>query len=128
MFKCTKKNGLEKSHSGAEIVAFCAPVSRDTTLRGGISATTNTVHYCISAMKEYENKSMEVSAYSLLSEVVVTPSVTAANGFDFGESQKYDRFVDCGAGGARPYLTVQGPVRLSYGALPCLHAAAVPPR
>ena len=46
-----------------EFLKFNAPVGQDTMMKGGVSAIVNTKHVCISAMKEYENKSMEVRKY-----------------------------------------------------------------
>ena len=47
------------------VVKFVAPTGQDTMLKAGVSTSINTRHQCITAMKEYENKSLEVSVSSL---------------------------------------------------------------
>ena len=41
-------------------VKFNPPSGQDTMMKGGLSPSINTKHMCICAMKEYENKCMEV--------------------------------------------------------------------
>lgn len=44
-------------------VLFCPPqpaTGSDTMVKGGVTTSINTKHQCITAMKEYENKSLEV--------------------------------------------------------------------
>lgn len=38
------------------------PTGTDTMVKSGVSTSINTKHQCITAMKEYESKSLEVSA------------------------------------------------------------------
>ncbi|XP_045080240.1 nuclear pore complex protein Nup98-Nup96-like isoform X4 [Coregonus clupeaformis] len=40
-------------------VKFNPPTGSDTMVKGGVTASINTKHQCITAMKEYENKSLE---------------------------------------------------------------------
>ncbi|KAL0994355.1 hypothetical protein UPYG_G00121060 [Umbra pygmaea] len=40
-------------------VKFNAPTGSDTMVKGGVTTSINTKHQCITAMKEYENKSLE---------------------------------------------------------------------
>lgn len=37
------------------------PTGNDTMVKAGVTTSINTKHQCITAMKEYENKSLEVS-------------------------------------------------------------------
>lgn len=37
------------------------PTGSDTMVKAGVTTSINTKHQCITAMKEYENKSLEVS-------------------------------------------------------------------
>lgn len=37
------------------------PSGTDTMVKAGVTTSINTKHQCITAMKEYENKSLEVS-------------------------------------------------------------------
>ena len=41
-------------------VTFSPPSGQDTLLKNGVTTNINTLHQCITAMKEYENKSLEV--------------------------------------------------------------------
>lgn len=45
-------------------VLFCfvpkPPTGNDTMVKAGVTTSINTKHQCITAMKEYENKSLEV--------------------------------------------------------------------
>lgn len=36
------------------------PTGNDTMVKAGVTTSINTKHQCITAMKEYENKSLEV--------------------------------------------------------------------
>lgn len=45
---------------GGTVVKFVPPPGSDTMLKGGTSSNINTRHQCITAMKEYETKSLEV--------------------------------------------------------------------
>ena len=47
------------------MVKFNAPTGQDTLSKGGTTTTINTRHQCITAMKEYEGKSMEVICHLL---------------------------------------------------------------
>lgn len=40
---------------------FQPPTGSDTMVKAGVTTSINTKHQCITAMKEYENKSLEVS-------------------------------------------------------------------
>uniref|UniRef100_A0A8C6U9S7 Nuclear pore complex protein Nup98-Nup96 n=1 Tax=Neogobius melanostomus TaxID=47308 RepID=A0A8C6U9S7_9GOBI len=40
-------------------VKFAAPTGSDTMVKAGVTTSINTKHQCITAMKEYENKSLE---------------------------------------------------------------------
>lgn len=39
---------------------FQPPTGSDTMVKSGVTTSINTKHQCITAMKEYENKSLEV--------------------------------------------------------------------
>lgn len=41
-------------------VKFNPPQGQDTMVKNGVTQTINTKHQCITAMKEYETKSLEV--------------------------------------------------------------------
>ena len=47
--------------AGGTTVAFAAPSGQDTMMKNGVTTNINTKHQCITAMKEYESKSIEVS-------------------------------------------------------------------
>ncbi|CAL1538961.1 unnamed protein product, partial [Lymnaea stagnalis] len=47
------------SISGGTTIAFNPPAGQDTMMKGGVTTNINTRHQCITAMKEYENKSLE---------------------------------------------------------------------
>lgn len=42
------------------LVFLQPPTGSDTMVKGGVTTSINTKHQCITAMKEYENKSLEV--------------------------------------------------------------------
>lgn len=46
-------------------IAFNAPNGQDTMMKSGVTTNISTKHQCITAMKEYENKSLEVSYHCL---------------------------------------------------------------
>ena len=43
------------------VLKFNAPTGQDSMLKNGVTSSISTRHQCITAMKEYENKSLEVS-------------------------------------------------------------------
>lgn len=45
--------------TGTALAKFNAPQGTDQISKGGVSTTINTLHQCITAMKEYESKSLE---------------------------------------------------------------------
>lgn len=47
---------------------FTPPTSTDTMRRNDSTTTINTKHQCVSAMKEYENFSLEVSSYPFVNQ------------------------------------------------------------
>ena len=44
-------------------IKFNPPQGQDTMMKNGTSASIQTRHQCITAMKEYENKSLEVNCF-----------------------------------------------------------------
>lgn len=61
--KCVKQNlcsmfGHFTHHSF--IFLLQPPTGNDTMVKAGVTTSINTKHQCITAMKEYENKSLEV--------------------------------------------------------------------
>ena len=52
--------GAAAQQGGTGLVKFNAPCSMDTMVKNGVSTSINTRHQCITAMKEYTNKSLEV--------------------------------------------------------------------
>lgn len=60
-------------------VCLQPPTGNDTMVKAGVTTSINTKHQCITAMKEYENKSLEVSLKAntqlLLLEIQPSPSV-----------------------------------------------------
>ena len=48
---------------GGTTVAFNAPAGEDTMMKNQQQTKINTKHQCITAMREYENKSIEVCAF-----------------------------------------------------------------
>ncbi|XP_012944343.1 nuclear pore complex protein Nup98-Nup96 [Aplysia californica] len=45
--------------SGGTTVPFAAPTGQDTMMKNGVTTNINTKHQCVTAMKEYESKSLE---------------------------------------------------------------------
>ena len=58
--------GFGAQQSGT-VVKFNPPNGQDTMVKNGVTQNINTKHQCITAMKEYESKSLEVSEYFLTS-------------------------------------------------------------
>ncbi|CAF0852273.1 unnamed protein product [Brachionus calyciflorus] len=50
---------LTSAQTGTGHVKFQAPTGQDTVTKNGVQSTITTNHQCITAMKEYENKSIE---------------------------------------------------------------------
>lgn len=54
------------------LLTFQPPTGSDTMVKAGVTTSINTKHQCITAMKEYENKSLEVRLKSeRLSNLIV---------------------------------------------------------
>ncbi|XP_061752896.1 nuclear pore complex protein Nup98-Nup96 isoform X3 [Nerophis ophidion] len=51
--------GFTATQQPGTTVKFNAPTANDTMVKGGVTTNINTKHQCITAMKEYENKSLE---------------------------------------------------------------------
>ncbi|XP_069046230.1 nuclear pore complex protein Nup98-Nup96 isoform X3 [Lepisosteus oculatus] len=51
-------SGFGPTQTGTPL-KFNAPTGSDTMVKGGVTTSINTKHQCITAMKEYENKSLE---------------------------------------------------------------------
>ncbi|XP_061106548.1 nuclear pore complex protein Nup98-Nup96 isoform X2 [Conger conger] len=51
-------SGFTATQSGTTL-KFNPPTGSDTMVKGGVTTSINTKHQCITAMKEYENKSLE---------------------------------------------------------------------
>lgn len=47
------------------------PTGSDTMVKAGVTTSINTKHQCITAMKEYENKSLEVSLVLHLTKILL---------------------------------------------------------
>lgn len=54
--------GFGAQQSGT-IVKFNPPAGQDTMVKNGVTHNINTKHQCITAMKEYESKCLEVSQF-----------------------------------------------------------------
>ena len=54
--------GAMAGQSGS-VVKFVAPAGNDTVTKSGVTQNISTQHHCITAMKEYDGKSFEVSFY-----------------------------------------------------------------
>ncbi|XP_077448682.1 nuclear pore complex protein Nup98-Nup96 isoform X1 [Stigmatopora argus] len=52
-------SGFSATQQPGTTVKFNAPTGNDTMVKGGVTTNINTKHQCITAMKEYENKSLE---------------------------------------------------------------------
>ena len=52
--------GAAGQNTAGTVIKFAPPTGQDTMLKGGVSTNINTRHQCITAMKEYESKSLEV--------------------------------------------------------------------
>lgn len=50
---------MSQSTTGTGIIKFNAPPGTDQITKSGVTTTINTLHQCITAMKEYEGKSLE---------------------------------------------------------------------
>lgn len=53
--------GATAGASSGTTIKFNPPSGQDTMSKSGVTTNINTRHQCITAMKEYENKSLEVS-------------------------------------------------------------------
>lgn len=53
-------------HLSEIFVLLQPPTGSDTMVKGGVTTSINTKHQCITAMKEYENKSLEVERSLIL--------------------------------------------------------------
>ncbi|XP_069565687.1 nuclear pore complex protein Nup98-Nup96 isoform X1 [Brachyistius frenatus] len=51
--------GFSAAQQPGTTVKFNAPTGTDTMVKAGVTTSINTKHQCITAMKEYENKSLE---------------------------------------------------------------------
>ncbi|KAM9781649.1 nuclear pore complex protein Nup98-Nup96 isoform X2 [Syngnathus typhle] len=52
-------SGFSATQQPGTTVKFNAPTGNDTMVKAGVTTNINTKHQCITAMKEYENKSLE---------------------------------------------------------------------
>ncbi|XP_057677624.1 nuclear pore complex protein Nup98-Nup96 isoform X2 [Corythoichthys intestinalis] len=52
-------SGFSATQQPGTTIKFIAPTSNDTMVKGGVTTNITTKHQCITAMKEYENKSLE---------------------------------------------------------------------
>ncbi|XP_053703664.1 nuclear pore complex protein Nup98-Nup96 isoform X4 [Synchiropus splendidus] len=52
-------SGFSATQQPGTTVKFNAPTGSDTMVKAGVTSSINTKHQCITAMKEYENKSLE---------------------------------------------------------------------
>ncbi|XP_061658475.1 nuclear pore complex protein Nup98-Nup96 isoform X2 [Syngnathoides biaculeatus] len=52
-------SGFSAAQQPGTTVKFNAPTGNDTMVKAGVTTNINTKHQCITAMKEYENKSLE---------------------------------------------------------------------
>ena len=52
--------GATVGQTGTAVVKFNPPTGSDSVMKSGVTQNINTRHLCITAMKEYENKSFEV--------------------------------------------------------------------
>ncbi|KAM9846701.1 nuclear pore complex protein Nup98-Nup96 isoform 2-T2 [Aulostomus maculatus] len=52
-------SGFSATQQPGTTVKFNAPTGSDTMVKAGVTTSINTKHQCITAMKEYENKSLE---------------------------------------------------------------------
>ncbi|XP_023683557.2 nuclear pore complex protein Nup98-Nup96-like isoform X1 [Paramormyrops kingsleyae] len=52
-------SGFTATQQPGTTVKFNPPTGSDTMVKGGVTTSINTKHQCITAMKEYENKSLE---------------------------------------------------------------------
>ena len=63
-FRCTfvgTAGGFGASGQSGTVIKFNPPNGQDSMLKNGVTTSISTRHQCITAMKEYENKSLEVS-------------------------------------------------------------------
>lgn len=51
--------GFVQTAPNGTTVKFNPPTSQDTMVKNGVSTNINTRHQCITAMKEYQSKSLE---------------------------------------------------------------------
>lgn len=51
--------GFGQAAPNGTTVKFNPPTSQDTMVKNGVSTNINTRHQCITAMKEYQSKSLE---------------------------------------------------------------------
>ena len=52
-------SGFGQTAPNGTTVKFNPPTSQDTMVKNGVSTNINTRHQCITAMKEYQSKSLE---------------------------------------------------------------------
>ena len=62
---CTFAAAFGATDQAGTIIKFNAPTGQDSMMKNGVTTNIQTRHQCITAMKEYEAKSLEVSAAGL---------------------------------------------------------------
>ena len=74
---CFSGFGGATAATSGTMVKFTPPAGTETMLKGGSQQNMNTRHQCITAMKEYESKSLEVGSCDLgMSDItyIVSPA------------------------------------------------------
>ena len=98
------------------VIKFNPPAGTDTMMKGGVSQNMNTRHQCITAMKEYESKSLEELRAEDYAANRKGPQAGAASSGLFGGSQTQTNTSFGAFGAANQQNKPAG-----FGGKSCLH-------
>ncbi|KAL8559558.1 hypothetical protein ACOMHN_018721 [Nucella lapillus] len=109
--------GASSAAGGGTTMKFNPPSGQDTVTKSGVSSNINTRHQCITAMKEYENKSLEelrVEDYLASRKGKQQGTATAF----FGQTAPATQAATTGFSFGQPTASTGGGGGFSFGANP----------